>query len=84
MSQVLEAPVIQDEEREPIAIVTDGSPTTAKTRQPVSVLHAIMSVVARPRSQPIRACADTTAQYESVVDHLCRVEPYLYIKSLGG
>lgn len=93
MQQVLEAPEIQDEERSPIAI-EDGhtwvnpqawaAPTAEKTRQPITWLRSVMSASTRPRSQHIPRYAAPTEQQESALDHICRIDPYLYIRALSG
>jgi len=83
MPQVLEAPPIQDETRNAIAI-HDGDSVAEPTCSPVTLIRSVMSVFTQPRPQSIPACADTTAQYESALDHICRTDPYLYTQAITG
>jgi hypothetical protein len=96
MQQVLEAPPIRDEER--ICTAIDGDYPTArpqkkaarptgtaeKNRQPMTWLRSLMSALTRPKLQSIPAYADTTAKYESAFDRICRIDPYLCMRSLAG
>ncbi|WP_089944678.1 hypothetical protein [Candidatus Entotheonella palauensis] len=83
MPQVLEAPQVQDEAREPMAI-RDGHSAAQPSKQPPRLLHVVISALTRLRPQPLRACADTAAPYESAVDRICRTDPYLYLRAMSG
>ena len=93
MPQVLEAPEFQDEARQPLAL-DEGHPAVSpqgraisavnKRRRPITVLHAILSLFTRQKSQLVPPCADAPAQYDSAIDNICRVDPYLYIRSHSG
>jgi hypothetical protein len=83
MQQVLEAPEYQDEERHAIAI-EDGDSAAEPTRQPASLLRAIVSVFTRPRSRHLPThTVVAKPRYESAVDRLCRIDPYLYIRAIS-
>lgn len=93
MSQVLEAPELLDETQVTLTL-NEGHPavsphgratSSADThRRPLAALRAILSGFTRPRLHAIPACADTTAQYESALDHICRLDPYFCSKALSG
>jgi len=84
MQQVLEAPKYQDEERHAIAI-EDGCSAAESTRQPASLLRAIASVFTRPKSRHVPVHTDVVKpRYESAVDRICRIDPYLYIRASAG
>ena len=93
MPQVLEAPELQDEAQQPLAI-HDGYPDKSSDvrampmatthRHRIPVLHAILSVFTRQRKPSVPACPDTTAGYESALDHMCRTDPYFCTKALAG
>jgi hypothetical protein len=84
MQQVLEAPECQDKERHAIAI-EDGFSTAEPLRQPTSLLRAIISVFSRPKSRHIPVYNGVPKpRYESAVDRICRIDPYLYIRAIAG
>ena len=94
MQQVLEAPETQDHEYIATAEVYPAAPSfqtdaktieaADKTRQPFSLWRSILAIFVGPEPQYIPACADTRAQYDTAVEHISRVDPYLYIKALSG
>jgi len=82
MQQVLEAPECQDEER---YAIEDGSSTAEPPRQPISLLRAIISVFSRPKSRHIPLYNGVPKpRYESAVDRICRIDPYIYIRAIAG
>ena len=92
MPQVLEAPAIQDAARRPLVLDDSHSvtapqgraiPTAATNRGPLAALRAILSRFTRPKSHPIPTGAETTVKYESALDHVCRVDPYLCSNGLA-
>ena len=93
MPQLLAVQDTQNEARGPL--VTHGghsdavprrraTPIAAPQRRPIAILHALLLAVIRPRSHPIPACADIAGQYESALDNICRIDPYLYIGTPSG
>ena len=82
MQQVLEASEYQDKERHAIE---DGYSAAESTRQPASLLRAIASVFTRPKSRHVPVHTDVVKpRYESAVDRICRIDPYLYIRAIAG
>jgi len=94
MQQVLEAPETQDHEYIATAEVYPATPSfwrdektaeaAGKTRQPFSLWRSIRAIFIGSEPQYRPACADTRAQYDTAVEHISRVDPYLYIKALSG
>jgi hypothetical protein len=84
MQRVLEAPEYQDKERHAIAI-EDGYSAAESSRQPISWLRAIRSLFTRPKSRHLPVYTGVPKPgYESAVDRICRVDPYLYIRAIAG
>lgn len=83
MPQVLEAPPIQGEARKPIAI-DDRVSAAALCRTSVARRRPVMSLFRQPSPEHTPVCADATVPYESALDRICRIDPYLYIRSLVG
>ena len=84
MPQVLEAAECQDEERHAIAI-ENGDSTAEPARRPSSLLRALKSVFTRPKSRHLPVYTGVPKpHYESAVDRICRIDPYLYIRSIAG
>jgi hypothetical protein len=89
MQQVLETPEIQDTE---FTTIEDsqipshkrGAAATEKTHQPISLLRSVVSVFtgSRPEYIPEEYVAIVERQ-ESSIDHLCRTDPYLCIRTLS-
>ena len=94
MQQVLETPDIQDKEQRDVAIEDSPSSTpsheraaaaTEKTRQPITLLRSVMSVFigSKPEYIPEEYSA-IIKRKETPIDHLCRTDPYLCIRTLSG
>ena len=92
MPQVLEAPELQDEARQPLALDEGHPAVSSKGRvtppadthwRPIAVLHAMLSLFTRQKAPPVAASADTTAQYDSALNNICRSNPYIDIGSLS-
>ena len=90
MQQVLEAPETQEHEflatveAYPVAPSPQWETKTTKARQPFSLWRSILSLFRGSEPQYMPACADTRAQYDTAIEHMSRVDPYLYIKALSG
>ena len=83
MQQVLEAPSLQADIREPIAI-DDGDRAAEPTPQPITLRRAIMSAFKRSKPQHLPTCANTKTTHEAALDRICRIDPYLYIRAMAG
>ena len=91
MSQVLEAPDIQDEE-EFIAIEDRPLPSpervataTENTRKPMTLLRSILSVFTESKPDYIlKEYSALLERPEPPIDYLCRTDPYLYMRALSG
>ena len=94
MQQVLEAPETQDDATISTTDIYPAAPSyperaqvskaAKRNRQPSSLWRSIMSIFTGSEPRYIPACADTRAQYDTAIDHLSRIDPYLYIKALSG
>jgi hypothetical protein len=91
MQQVLETPDIQGEtafiavEERPIPSPERAAATTENTRQPIiTLLRSIRSVFTGSRPEYIpKEYRAIVERHDTPIDHLCRIDPGLCIRSLS-
>jgi hypothetical protein len=90
MQQVLETSDIQDAEFIATEEIPLPSPErvvaeTETTRQPNTLLRSILSVFIGPKPEYIPKEYSTLLERpEPSIDHFCRTDPYLYMRTLSG
>ena len=83
MQQVLEAPRFQPEIRKP-SVIKRSQARVAPAPLPVRLIRSVMSLFSMAKIETIPGGRDRALRYESALDHACRVDPYLCIRSFAG